>query len=60
VDPLRGNLRLTDKAVDAIDKARPNREVSDDIDQAARGDQPDLGADEFSAKATEKSQASAE
>ena len=41
-----GDLHLTAKAVDAIDQATSNRDVSDDIDRQPRGGKPDLGADE--------------
>lgn len=47
VDAARGNLRLTAKAVEAIDKAVPLPEVVDDIDGKRRGVQPDIGAHEF-------------
>lgn len=47
VDALRGNLRLTEKAVEAIDKAIPLAEVGDDIDGKPRGSKPDIGAHEF-------------
>ena len=50
VDPKNGNLRLTAKALEAIDKAEKVKEVETDIDGAPRGDKPDLGAHEFGAK----------
>jgi hypothetical protein len=46
VDPARGNLHLTDRAADAIDKAAPIPDAPLDIDGDPRGDKPDLGADE--------------
>ena len=45
-DVAKGNLRLTDRAVKAIDKAEAIKEVPADIDGAVRGEQPDLGAHE--------------
>ena len=51
VDPKNGNLRLTEKAVEAIDKGVALKEVEKDIDGAKRGGKPDLGAHEFAAKA---------
>ena len=50
VDPTNGNLRLTGKAVAAIDKAVKRKEVPTDIDGAAHGEKPDLGAHEFRPK----------
>jgi parallel beta-helix repeat protein len=47
VNPTAGNLRLTERAVEAIDKAAPLPEVRDDIDHAPRGQKPDVGAHEF-------------
>lgn len=47
VDPAAGNLRLTARAVDAIDRAVPLPEVSDDIDGRRRGPKPDIGAHEL-------------
>lgn len=47
VDALRGNLRLTANAFDAIDKAMPLLEVKEDIDGKPRGSKPDIGAHEF-------------
>jgi parallel beta-helix repeat protein len=47
VDAENGNLHLTEKAVEAIDKALPLEEVTADIDGQRRGDKPDLGADEL-------------
>jgi parallel beta-helix repeat protein len=46
VDADKGNLHLTDKAVEAIDKATKHDKVTADIDGKPRGDKPDLGADE--------------
>jgi hypothetical protein len=45
--PLEGNLRLTMKAVEAIDKATVLPEVTQDIDRRARAATPDIGAHEF-------------
>jgi parallel beta-helix repeat protein len=47
VDPASGNLRLTARAVEAIDKATPRPDVADDIDRKPRGPQPDIGAHEL-------------
>jgi hypothetical protein len=47
VDAAKGNLHLTAKAIDAIDKATADRDVQEDIDGKPRGAKPDLGADEF-------------
>jgi len=47
VDPAKGNLHLTAKAADAIDKATADRDVHEDIDGQPRGEKPDLGADEL-------------
>ncbi len=47
VDAAKGNLHLTTKAVDAIDKATADENVRDDIDRQSRGGKPDLGADEL-------------
>ena len=49
VDAKNGNLHLTDQAVEAIDKALPLKQVTEDIDGAKRGEKPDLGADELGA-----------
>ncbi|MEJ7612493.1 MAG: right-handed parallel beta-helix repeat-containing protein [Candidatus Fervidibacter sacchari] len=46
-DAKSGNLRLTAKAVEAIDKAIPLPEVTSDIDGKPRGPKPDIGAHEF-------------
>ncbi len=46
VDAAHGNLRLTAKAVEAIDKATPLSEVTDDIEGKPRGQHPDIGAHE--------------
>jgi hypothetical protein len=48
VAPSEGNLRLTGRAVQAIDKGVKLIEVTGDIDGQARGDKPDIGADELS------------
>ena len=47
VDQSKGNLHLTSRATDAIDRATADRDVSEDIDGQLRGDKPDLGADEL-------------
>lgn len=47
VDAKSGNLHLTAKAVEAIDKAVPLPEVTSDIDGKPRGQKPDIGAHEF-------------
>jgi len=55
VDPARGDLHITDRATDVIDKAKPlprgqRSELPDvptDIDGQPRGSTPDIGADEF-------------
>ncbi|MCS3920889.1 right-handed parallel beta-helix repeat-containing protein [Fervidibacter sacchari] len=46
-DAKSGNLRLTAKAFEAIDKAIPLPEVTSDIDGKPRGPKPDIGAHEF-------------
>lgn len=52
VDAGHGNLRLTEKAAEAIDHAAPMKEVAEDIDRQSRGEKPDLGAHEFQPAAT--------
>jgi len=47
VDADKGNLHLTAKAVEAIDKGVVVEDVKEDIDRKVRGEKPDLGADEF-------------
>ncbi|MDH4238241.1 MAG: right-handed parallel beta-helix repeat-containing protein [Phycisphaerae bacterium] len=47
VNPSQGNLHLTARAVDAIDKAEPLSDVTGDIDGEVRGAKPDIGADEL-------------
>lgn len=47
VDPQHGNLRLTERAVDAIDAGVPLPQVLNDIDRRPRGRRPDIGAHEF-------------
>jgi copper-binding protein NosD len=47
VDGKNGNLRLTAKAVEAIDKAVKADPVETDIDGTKRGEKPDLGAHEY-------------
>jgi hypothetical protein len=46
-DPAAGNLRLTPRAVEAIDRAEPLADVTTDIDRRPRGPKPDIGADEL-------------
>lgn len=48
VAPSEGNLHLTGRAVQAIDKGMNLAEVTGDIDGQARGEKPDIGADELS------------
>src|SRR5262245_63099775 len=47
VAPAAGDLRLTPKATDAIERGLPLAEVTDDIDHRPRGGRPDIGAAEF-------------
>ena len=47
VDAAKGNLHLTAKAADAMDKATADSDIKEDIDGQPRGTKPDLGADEF-------------
>jgi hypothetical protein len=47
MDPATGNLRLTERATEAIDRAVPFPEVRDDIDGKPRGQKPDIGAYEL-------------
>jgi parallel beta-helix repeat protein len=47
VNPSQGNLHLTARAVDAINKAETLSDVTGDIDGEAREDKPDIGADEL-------------
>jgi hypothetical protein len=47
LDAARGNLHLTARAADAIDRAIGDPDVAEDIDRQPRTDHPDLGADEF-------------
>ena len=47
VAPERGDLHLTAKAAQAIDRGTRLKDVVEDIDGRPRGDKPDLGADEF-------------
>jgi hypothetical protein len=47
VNPMQGNLHLTARAADAINKANPLSDVQGDIDGEVRGDKPDIGADEL-------------
>jgi len=46
VDPLNGDLHLTENATAAIDQGSPLADVTDDYDQEARDSTPDIGADE--------------
>jgi hypothetical protein len=47
VDPVSGNLELTDRATTAIDQGVSLSEVTDDIRGRRRSGRPDLGAWEF-------------
>jgi lysophospholipase L1-like esterase len=47
VDPARGDLHITERATDVIDKAKPLPDVTTDIDAQPRDSTPDIGADEF-------------
>jgi hypothetical protein len=49
VDPKNGDLRLTSRAVKAVNKAVPLADVKDDFDGHARDRAPDIGASEFGA-----------
>ena len=46
VDPARGDLHLTDSAIDAIDKGIALPEAVEDIDRESRDNRTDIGADE--------------
>ena len=46
VNPLAGDLHLTDTAVGAFGEARPLKELADDFDRQKRKARPDVGADE--------------
>ena len=46
IDPAKGNLHLNISAIDAINKATSDTDVSNDIDSQPRSSKPDLGADE--------------
>lgn len=48
VAPSEGDLRLTGRAVQAIDRGVKLTEVTGDIDGQPRGEKPDIGADELS------------
>ena len=50
VDAQRGDLHLTEKARDAIDKATADPAVNTDVDNQPRSGMPDLGADELGAR----------
>ncbi|MHC4916808.1 MAG: hypothetical protein ACYTGB_15090 [Planctomycetota bacterium] len=45
-DPVKGDLHLARPLPEAVDKAKPLPEVKEDFDRAARGEKPDIGADE--------------
>jgi len=45
-DPSQGDLHLTPRAAEAINKAEPLLDVSNDIDNESSGAKPDIGADE--------------
>ena len=45
-DPSQGDLHLTPRAAEAIDKGKPLHDVSNDIDRESRDSKPDVGADE--------------
>ncbi|MHC4112599.1 MAG: right-handed parallel beta-helix repeat-containing protein [Planctomycetota bacterium] len=47
VNPSQGNLHLTNRATDAINRAEQLPDVTSDIDGEAREDKPDIGADEL-------------
>ncbi|NIP22980.1 MAG: hypothetical protein GWN67_03185 [Phycisphaerae bacterium] len=47
VNPSQGNLHLTARAVDAVNKSEILSDVTGDIDGETREDQPDIGADEL-------------
>jgi nitrous oxidase accessory protein NosD len=46
-DPAHGDLRLTDRALEAINRAVSLPEVTEDIDRTPRGPRPAIGAYEF-------------
>lgn len=50
VNPLVGDLHLTDEAVGAFGKARTLKELADDFDRQRRKARPDVGADETPSK----------
>jgi len=47
VSPSQGNLHLTARAAEAINKAEPLPDVTEDIDRESRSAKPDIGADEM-------------
>jgi hypothetical protein len=47
VNPSQGNLHLTPRATDAINKATSLSDVTNDIDRESRGAKSDIGADEL-------------
>ncbi|MGB2808516.1 MAG: right-handed parallel beta-helix repeat-containing protein [Sedimentisphaerales bacterium] len=47
VNPSQGNLHLTIRATEAINRAEQLSDVTGDIDGETREDKPDIGADEF-------------
>jgi poly(3-hydroxybutyrate) depolymerase len=54
VDPRRGDLHLTDAAIEAIDKGIALAEVVEDVDRQPRGGKPDIGADELTRQTTQE------
>ena len=46
-DPKSGNLHLKTPLGEVVDQAKPQFDVTDDIDRSKRISKPDLGADEF-------------
>jgi hypothetical protein len=46
VNPAIGNLHLTEKAAEALGRAKPLKEATEDFDRKKRKDQPDIGAQE--------------
>ncbi len=57
VDAAKGDLHLTARATDAINRATVDENVSQDIDGQPEGNKPDLGADEWVAIAVGGQQA---
>jgi hypothetical protein len=50
VDPLKGDLHLTERAAEALGKGVPLAAVPDDFDGQKRADPPDIGADQRSSR----------